>query len=660
MPSILNKQFAPNSKEVKYIGKDFNQLKQNLIEFAKQYYPKTYKDFNPSSPGMMFIEMTSYVGDVLAFYLDYQFKEGLFNYAEERKNVISLASYLGYSPKPSKPAVGTLDIYQLVPAIYSGSGAYVPDTRYGLKIKEGMQVLSSNKMTFITTTDVDFSINTLLSPREDAVFSTDPNTNEPTFYLLKKNVPIYSGKITTQTFNVVGQTPFLKLTLNESNVIKIISVVDSNNNTWNQVDYMAQDLVMLPVENNVLNFPTFSQYNNTVPNVVKFLRTNKRFVVSVDENNLTSLQFGASTDSVNDEILIPNSDTLGQSFSGISKYNLTLDSTAFLKTSTYGTSPSNTTLTVTYIIGGGIDSNTNVGDINIISSITFDDRSDYLPTEQSLVNTVKNSIKVNNPDPAIGGQDSESVYEIKQNAIANFAAQNRIVTSDDYITKVYTMPPQYGSVSKVFVASESGLSINNISSIKGLLDSNNNLIIDDTTKNFRKVNLDAMNQFGINLYTLAYDQNKNLKPCNSALTYNLKNYLAQFRIMSDRINIIDGYVINIGVNFTILTYSTYNKKEVLNNCIAAVQEFFNIDTWQFSQPINLSQLELQIAQVQGVQSIPNLEIVNLVTVDGSGEDYSIYEYDINAATNNKIIYPPIDPAIFEVKYPNTDIRGRTA
>lgn len=658
MATTVDKQFVPKSKQISYLGRDFDQLKQNLIDYAAHYFPKTYKDFNNASPGMMFIEMAAYVGDVLSFYTDYQFKEGLLNSATERKNVIGLSNYLGYVPKPSKPSVGQLDVYQIVPSKYSGSGVFVPDDRYALKVLSGMQSLSSNKVAFISTSDVDFSLNSKMSPREDSVFSTDPNTNEPTFFLLKKSTNIYSGKIVQQTFNVLGQNPYLQLKLNEDNVIQILNVTDSDNNLWYQVDYLAQDLIMLPVENNLLNFESLSKFQSSVPNIIKFIRTDRRYVVSVDENNNTTLQFGSSTDSVNDSILIPNADVLGPNFQNASRYNLKFDSSAFLKSNSYGIAPYNTTITVSYVIGGGIDANANADDIRSISSISFQQRDDLLPSEENLFNTVKSSVKINNPYAIIGGQNEESIFEIKQNAISRFASQNRIVTKEDYLTKTLTMPSQFGSIAKVFVSTESNLFTDNAGYIKGLLDANNNIVVDQSTANFRKINLDGINQFGVNLYVLSYDENKNLIPSNDALIFNLKNYLSQFRIMSDRVNIIDGFVINIGINFTILTYSNYNKQEVLSNCISTIQNFFNIDNWQFSQPINLSQLELQIANVQGVQSIPSLKIVNLTTIDGTGKDYSIYEYDITSATKNKILYPPIDPTIFEVKYPNTDINGK--
>ena len=221
MATTLDKNFKPQSREVRYLGKDFDALKSELIEFAKHYYPRTYKDFNNSSPGMMFIDMAAYVGDVLSFYIDYQFKEGLINFAEERKNVINLVKFLGYSPKPSRPSTTILDLFQIIPSKRNDDGSFEPDIRYALVVREGMEVASSNRVTFITTETVDFALKSELYPRVDEVFSRN-SSGEPEFYLIKKSSKAYSGKTVTRTFQIDGQTPNLRVELAEDNIIKIV------------------------------------------------------------------------------------------------------------------------------------------------------------------------------------------------------------------------------------------------------------------------------------------------------------------------------------------------------------------------------------------------------------------------------------------------------
>jgi hypothetical protein len=163
------------------------------------------------------------------------------------------------------------------------------------------------------------------------------------------------------------------------------------------------------------------------------------------------------------------------------------------------------------------------------------------------------------------------------------------------------------------------------------------------------------NPFAINMYILSYDNNKKLTTSNAAVKENLKTYLSEYRILTDAVNILDGYTVNVGLDFEIICYPNFNKREVLANCIVQMQEFFNIDNWSFNKPINVSEIELILANVEGVLSVPKVEINNLY---GTENGYSNYRYNIPQATVGKIIYPSLDPCIFEVKYPNKDIKGR--
>jgi hypothetical protein len=660
MANTVQKTFQPTSeKDVRYLNRDFSQLKESLINFAKVYFPNSYKDFSDSSPGMMFIEMAAYVGDVLSYYTDYIFKEGLLYNTTERKNIISLAKYLGYKVKPTKAAIGTLDIFQLIPAKQdSVTGEYVPNLDYALIIKENMQVVNNNGQYYITNDPINFSVDTKLSPRETTVYSRDIS-GSPTFFLLKKNVKISAGKLVSKSFSVSDPTPFLKLTLDEDNVIEIIDIVDEDNNEWYQVDYLAQELVLDAVPNDPSFEGDFSQYRDEIPYILKYIKTSKRFTVNVTADNLTYLEFGAGQEGFSDEIVNLNSQTVGAGLTNISRLNIPYDPSNFLKNQTYGIAPSNTSLTVNYIIGGGVTSNCPSNDIRKIVSIQYDNSPEGMTIDQlSLLNTVKNSLTVNNPDPSTGGKDSETNEEIRQNAISMFSSQNRSVTRDDYLVRVYAMPPKYGSIAKAQIVTNSSLSVNVKKMLSGTVDLNNVATVydNDPVNSFRRISYDSNNPFAINLYVLGYDQNKNLTKINEALTGNLIKYLKQSRMMTDGINIIDGYIINIGVNFSIMVYKGFNKKEVSGNCIQAVQEFFNIDNWEFSQPINLSQLELEIAKIEGVQSVVVVDVINLTPLTSGTGDYSPIEYDIKSATRNKVIYPSLDPSVFEVKFPSSDIK----
>jgi len=657
MADIIQKSFNSSRREIKYLNRDFSSFKASLIEYSKTYFPRTYKDFSEASPGMMFIEMASYIGDVLSYYTDYQFKESLMPFAEERKNVLALANYLGYKTKPTKSSTTNIDLYQLIPSIKDSNNNYIPDNNYALKIREYMEVSNESGVNFITTDPIDFSLDSKFSPREVTVYSRD-NYGVPQFFLLKKSAKVIAGKITTKSFTVGTSVPFYKISLSELNVVDIIDVRDSDNNKWYEVDYLAQDLIFTETENTDFTNNTYVQYSSEVPKLIKSLKTSRKFVVNVTANNVTYLEFGAGTDATSDEVIYPNSELVGVGLQNISNLNLNYDTSKLLNSETLGQAPSNTVLTVQYLVGGGLLSNSPSDTIKNISSVTYlNDTTGLTPSQNSLLTTVKNSLRISNPNPAVGGQNEESVEEIRQNALANFGSQNRTVTVDDYVSRVYSIPPRFGSIAKVMVIPNSDLSIStNQTLLNGFVNNENQttLINNSLENNFRKVNFDVSNPFSLNLYVLSYNSNKNLTQTNEALVYNIRQYLQKYKIISDSVNIIDGYIINVGIDFKIVVYNNFNKKEVLDQCLQKSKDFFNIDKWYFNQPINTNQFELELAKVEGVQSVAEVNLKNLTQNDG---DYSPHEYNLSEATHNKIIYPSLDPSVFEVKYPDNDIRG---
>lgn len=656
MATNTNKLFLPNSKDIRYLNKDFSQLREALINFSKTYYPNTYKDFSPASPGMMFIEQAAYVGDVLSFYTDYTFKEGIMNSATERKNIINLASYLGYKTMPSRASMGTLDIMQLCPSADDGHGNYYPDINYMLIINEASQFSNAAGSYYILNSAVDFSVNSSNSPRTDVIYSRNQD-GTPQFFMLTKQGTISAGQVLIKQQVVGNPSSYFKIILDEPNVIDVLDIVDSDNNMWYKTDYLAQELVPISMPNDSEYEGSLNKYKDSVPYILKFLKTSRRFITSVDEDNRTTIQFGAGINGIDDELVTFDSSLIGVGLSNISKVNIPLDPSNFLKNENYGIAPQNTVLTIRYLIGGGLNSNCQSDEVKTIVSIEFNNSSEGLRPEQAnLLTTVKNSLVVNNPFPCVGGKDAETNEEIKMNAMANFAAQNRTVTQSDYLVRVYSLPAQYGSIAKAQVIADTSLKVEINKILTGKLDTNNIGQVTDTSNNgyFRNIAYDITNPFAINIYVLSYDANKKLVKPNQALITNLITYLKRTRMITDGINVIDGYIINIGVDFVITVYKGFNKKDVLLNCIVAVQAFFNIDIWNFSQPINISQLHLELAKIDGVQSIVNINIYNKTIVDG---DYSPVEYDIASATKNGVIYPSVDPSCWEIKYPDSDIKG---
>ncbi len=610
-------------KEVKYLNKDFAQFRQNLINFTKNYFPDTYSDFNETSPGMLFMEMSSYVGDVLSYYTDTAFRESILSLAQERSSIITLSKLFGYDARNFSAATGKLDVYQLVPA--KGSGTSIePDMRYALSIATGMTVTSDADTLYRTVEPIDFN-----NDPEISVYELNASGNVAR-YLLKKEVDIVSGEIKTESFTFNEPKAYDKIVLTEDNVIDIVTIKDSAENNWNEVDYLAQDTVFDDILNVPFNDPTLSQFRSSVPYILKLKKTPRRFVTRTRADNKVEIQFGSGISSDADEEIIPNPKNVGLGLEYLRRTtNNNLDPSNFLYTSTYGLAPSNTSLTVTYTIGGGIDDNTGVNTITEVVDVT------YL-NEGSTVNLddTKETLAIINPMPITGGGDRESIENIRQNAIASFAAQNRAITREDYISRIYAMPRRFGSVDKAYIIGDTQINT-----------------YDQSYPSYT-----IQNPLALNLYVLSLDENKNLTPANLAVKENIRTYLSEYRMLTDAINIKDAFIVNISLTFEIIARPNYNSNQAILNCIERLKVLFNIDRMQINASIDLNAIKADLDLVEGVQTVTSFEIQNkFSTSDG----YSGNVYDIAGATKHGILYPSLDPCIFEVKYPNQDIEGRT-
>ena len=674
------KSFKDKGRDIKYLNKDFVDFRKNLIEFAKTYFPTTYNDFNESSPGMMFIEMASYIGDVLGYYIDDTFKESLITTAEDRENIFELARMMGYKPKVTSPATTKLSVFQLIPSrrvtnpISSGDLAFEPDTDYYLRVKEGMEV-DADGIQFRTTELLDFAD---AEGREITVYERDSDTNNPRFYLVKKQVDVISAeeKQIEITFGTT-QEEYVRIDIPDENVIGIYDVRDSNNNKYYQVPYLGQEMVYVEYSNTETQDKDLFQFRDSVASILKLIKTPRRFKVVTNSNGSTTIQFGSGDGGKNDELLIPTFKNVGLGLTNsIDKLGQSFDPSNFLLTKSYGQSPKNTTMTVKYLVGGGVESNVQQNKIQRVTKVEFDeDLSAFDDGARNLYSTVKNSLAVDNEQPATGGRGSETLEEIRVNAIANFGAQNRAVTSRDYQVRALSMPAKFGNVTKAFCAADGQLDDNSPASILAsptALNEFSKLVQDlqadgkNTDKQIKeqvskflsnkKSNIkEKNNPFAVNLYVLGYDSNKKLTSLNRAIKENLKTYLNEFRMLTDGVNLLDGFIINVGLDFEIRVYRDYNKREVLTNCITALKEYFEIDKWTFNMPINISEVEMLIGNIEGVQSVVKTEFKNLC---GGTSGYSPNSYDITGATKNKQIYPSLDPSIFEFKFPDRDIRGR--
>jgi hypothetical protein len=605
-----------NSEDINisYLNKTFPDFKSTLQQYAKTYFPTTYNDFSEATPGNMFIEMASYVGDVMSFYLDTQVQENFLLYAKEKENLYAMAYVMGYRPKATYASNVIMDVYQLVPSITNG-GITTPDfNTYGLIIPSNTTLTSATTGTkFLTTQTIDF---------------TDTGSTEITFvnsnyYLFKKQTPAISAEIKETVISVTPNQKFANANITDTNILQVLNVTSSDGNFWYEVPYLAQQSIFQQVAN-----PNYS--TDQVPYLLQLQRVPRRYVSRIISDNTLQLEFGAGlTNAKTDSQIIPTPSNIQAGVvPGISDLTSNYNEASVFFTQEYGLIPSGS-LTVKYLVGGGITSNVPANDITTIDSTGVY----FKNTPGPLSASVLTSVAVSNPIPSSGGRNGDTVDEIRQNALYAYSTQLRAVTKDDYIVRAMSMPADYGTVAKAYISQD--------------IDRNPQQTVATIPQN---------NPLALDLFILSYNSNKQIITGSLTLKNNLVTYINQYRMVTDAINIKDAYYINIGVNFDITILSGYSNKEILTNCVTVLQNHFNIDNWQINQPIILSDITSKLLQVRGVQSVVKLEIIN--KQDPTGNTYSPYGYDIAGATRNGNIYPSLDPAIFEVRYPNTDIQGR--
>jgi hypothetical protein len=743
-----------NETNVSYLNKDFTSFKRSLINYAKSYFPDSYRDFNESSPGMMLIEMSSYIGDSLSFYIDQQYKEMMLPLAEERKNMINIAKTFGYKVKSSVPAYVDLTFIQEINSV-EGNEAQVDYGNFGTVFDKGIQIQSTQDTDIVyeTLEPVDFtitgSVDDYVNDTSDPILDTDSQL--ATHYRVSRTVKAISGKTKTQIFNVGNPTKFLRLTISDEDVIDIISVVDGNGGKYYEVDYLAQSRVPIethytsddsdrtsayqtfigdPLETGISHLP--------IPYSLSYVNTNKRFVTETNENNTTTLVFGNG--------IMRNGTKIDSSFLDLEQAGIVVPGQANDLTSaidptlgdeydTLGEIPSNTSVSVTYRVGGGLSANVASSDLTSIIDNSVTRIGGYVDANNAVLASVTNNY------PAIGGKNQDTIDEIREKTKAFFKTQNRCVTKEDYEARVLNIPSKFGNIAKVYVArtdTYSGLSYDfntylggAQTSLNAAIDSLNSAVIDDpgnasvllggindalgylnNTGTGVADGVEVSNQLGllaplettlslgtINIYVLGYNQNKSLvgnpqegindnnfgnkDQIPSLLKTNIKNYLDEYRILTDDISIQDGYVINFGVIFDVVAHRHANRQSVKLQCIQKIKEYFNIDNMQFGQPIYISQLQYDLMGVDGVRSVNEVKLTqteqmssNLFTYSWStGDDSSIidasdggngtagygYYYDFDSSCNTipGVCLPahPDNPAVFELKNPDNNIKG---
>ena len=606
-------------RDINYINKDFTEYRSQLINYSQTYFPTTYTDFSETSPGMMFIEQAAYIGDVLSFYLDNQIQENYVQYARQNDNLFQLSYMYGYKPRVTSLSTTDVDFYQVVPSVLSGS-EYVPDYNYALYVNSNTKVSTrtGTATNFSIENPIDFTVSSSTNPTTVSVAQITADV--PSQFLLKKTARAFSGDIKNIQFTFGAPQEFATVNIVSNDIAGVLDIVDSDGNKWYEVNYLGEEQVYDSIKNTNINDPNNYATGNDSPYLLQTKAVQNRFATRFINDSTLQLQFGAGSPLSTTEEIIPNPSNVGIGLPfGQDKLTSAYSPTNFVFTNTYGVAPTNTTLTVRYYVGGGVSSNILSNTLTNPDTSTIQFIQSNLNT--TLAQTVFNSIATNNPIAASGGSDGDSIEEIRQNIISNFGSQMRNVTADDYLVRTLSMPPTYGTISKAFT---------------------------------QKPNAEDASTT-LNIFVLSVDNNNKLTTASTTLKNNLKTYLNQYRMIGDSLSIRDAFVINIRINFEIITLPNYNNNRVLGDCIIALQRYFNTNRWQINQPILLNPLYVLLDEVEGVQTFKTIKISN---ISGLSKGYSEWAYDINGATQNGTIFPSLDPSIFEVKFPNTDIKGQ--
>jgi hypothetical protein len=586
---------------INYTNREFETIRRDLFGIAERFYPDTFRDFSQNSFGSLMIDAVSYVGDQLSFYLDYNVNESFLDTAYQYDNVLRLGQSLGYRYSGPNSSYGQVTLYILVPASSNGIG---PDTRYIPILKRGSTFKSTTGISFVLTKNVDFS----LSSNPVITARTNASTGAPTHYAIKAYGDVVAGNFSRLSIDVGDYERFKKVAINNANISEIISVTDSDGNEYYEVDYLAQDVVFREVLNT-------NYKNDNVPSIIKPFLVSRKFVVERTRTS-TILQFGSGDSSLTDVIANPTEVAM-QNFGKDYVTDTTFDPSRLSKNQSFGIVPSNTTLEIVYRFVDSENSNIATSTLTQVGSVSLEFK-DQQQLDSSEIATVRTSIECSNEEPIVGSVVTATTDEIKRRIYDTFPTQNRAVTQTDYENLAYRMPKKFGSVKRVSVQRDPN-----------------------------------SNRRNLNMYILSEDNFGKFTTSNSTIKNNLKTWINHYRMISDTVDILDAYIVNFGIDFIVKPSTGVDKFDLLNACVAALQAKFS-DHFFIGEHINISEIYSELSKVKGV-----LDVIKVKIIKKEGSNYASVDFNINHNTSpdgTSIIAPK--NAVFELKYPQVDIKGR--
>jgi hypothetical protein len=601
-----------------YLAKDFKTLRGSLTDYVELYYGDKISDFSESGLAGMFLDMAAYVGDSMSYYLDFQFNEMDLETAVDIKNIQKHLKVAGVKPKGPTPSQAVMTISLIIPSVLTTTNEYAPNKDYLPVLRSGTIITSDTGIDFELIEDLDFNE---VDDLGNYTYSFSINSNDlgasgnPGSFIVEKDVIMISGSTIEEEIDIDQNfVPFRAILLSNSGINEILSVEDSNGNKYYEVDNLTQDVVFKSRIN-------LSSDSSSTKDVLEIVPAPRRFIVESDiQSGLSTLVFGSGDENDFQDILMPPPESIALNLFGKRTFtNYSIDTNNLLKTDTLGISPRDTTLKIKYRAGGGINHNVPAGSIQNISSFTLDFNSE-IPV--SVRTQIRNSISAINKSRSSGGENELSIDELRFIGINSRSLQSRIVSKEDLIARIYSMPSSLG---RVFRAA----AISNLS-----------------------------NPFSASLFIVSRNAEGDLVRSSDTMKKNIKTFINQFRLVSDSIDILDAPVANFGIEYSIVVEKSKNKNSVIQTANSKLSEFFNIENFQIGTPILKTDISRLLLTIPGIVSIipGSIKIKNLSGTN-QGNVYSDFIYPIAENDRNGIVYPP-EGGIFEMKYPQFDIKGK--
>lgn len=588
---------------IKYTSRDFDTIRQDLVEHAKRFYPNEWKDFSKSTINSLLIDSVAYVGDVLSYYLDYQANESFLDTAIEFNNVRKHARALGFKYSGAPSTYGIISLFCLVPANQDGTA---PDFDYMPILRKGATFSSSGGGNYILTEDVNFGdiSNEVVAAR------FDDSTGATTFFAVKAHGQISSGQFSRATVDLTNSSfeRFRRVRVGGDNVVEIISVVDSDGNKYYEVDNLSQEVVFEETTNS-------NATSEGVRSILKPFSAARRFVVEQDDTG-TYLQFGFGSESSDEDELVDPAKVAIQMHGKAYVSNFRFDPSKLVGTSKLGISPSGTNLTIILKTNDASSSNASSNTVTTVLDGRFK-FSSTLSLDQTKKNFVIGSLEVTNEEPIVGSTEDMTTEELKQRAKGYYTTQSRAVTRQDYESMIYNMPNKFGIVKRVSVVN------------------------DPSATNRRTA-----------IYVVSEDQNTKLTMASSSLKTNMKHWIAQYKAMNDVVDIFDAKIVNFGVDYKVVLDTRFKDNNIIGRCNTAISDYFSNQLY-IGEPIYITRLYSILGKVEGVADVKNVRVMQKRGVDYSAVNIN---FDDAMSSDGTYIITPKN-AIMELKFPNRDIRG---